>query len=94
MKVKLVAMALAAFISGVLIALGALFLWVSDRATSSSPDPVPATDASDDRKMGGVAEHVFFGSVVEELEEVKDEYPMTHGGISRRGQGGAQGVLV
>ena len=75
MKVKLVAMALAAFISGVLITLGALFLWASDRATSSSPDPVPATAASDDRKMVGAAEHVFFGSVVEELEEVRDEYP-------------------
>ena len=25
--------------------------------------------------MVGVAEHVFFGSVVEELEEVRDEYP-------------------
>ena len=75
MKFKLVAITLAAFISGVLITFGVLFLWASDRATSSSPDPIPATDASDDREIVGVAEHVFFGSVVEELEEIRDEYP-------------------
>ena len=74
MKSKL-ASVLAAFISGVLITLGVPFLWVSDRATSSSPDAIPATDASDDREIVGVAEHVFFGSVVEELEEIRDEYP-------------------
>ena len=75
MKVKLVVMALAAFISGVLITFWVLFLWASDRATSSSLDPIPATDASNDREIVGVAEHVFFGSVVEEPEEIRDEYP-------------------
>ena len=75
MKFKLVAITLAAFISGVLITFGVLFLWASDRATSSSPDPIPATDASDDREIVGVAEHVFFGSVVEELEEIRDKHP-------------------
>ena len=75
MKFKLVAITLAAFISGVLITLGVPFLWVSDRATSSSPDAIPATDASDDREIVGVAEHVFFGSVVEELEEIRDKHP-------------------
>ena len=75
MKFKLVAITLAAFISGVLITFGVLFLWASDRATSSSPDPIPVTDASDDRKMVAVTEHVFLGSVVEELEEIRDGYP-------------------
>ena len=65
MKFKLVAITLAAFISGVLITFGVLFLWASDRATSSSPDPIPVTDVSDDRKMVAVTEHVFLGSVVE-----------------------------
>ena len=72
MKFKLVAITLAAFISGVLITFGVLFLWASDRATSSSPDPIPATDASNDRELVGVAEHVFFGSVV---EEIRDKHP-------------------